>query len=229
MVVQIFSALQSHAAWKSSAKEMRQKTNLARDYLKRAQVGAKGSPLADYDKNKVGYGGWAYSEEELKIDRNKKKPAANMSTTTFAIDALHACGVEKDDPLWNRALVFLKRNQNSGETYDENFTAYAKVEVNGETKKMKIKPAEEGSPDYGGAIYSEETSKAGTAQPNADGTVTMYSYGTMTYNLLRAYLYAGLDKDSTPVQLALGWISNNYTVDRVPGYRDPKQEEMGLF
>ncbi|MEE9312828.1 MAG: hypothetical protein V3V10_10515, partial [Planctomycetota bacterium] len=126
IVVQLFSELQSHDAWKSSAKEMKQKSDRGRDYLKRAQVGAKESPLADYDKNSAGYGGWAYSEQELKSDRNKGKPASNMSTTTFAIDALHACGVDKSDPLWNRALVFLKRNQNSGETYDENFTAYAK-------------------------------------------------------------------------------------------------------
>ncbi|MHC4841574.1 MAG: prenyltransferase/squalene oxidase repeat-containing protein, partial [Planctomycetota bacterium] len=229
IVVQLFSELQERDAWKTNVKELNEKTGLARDYLKRAQVGSKEGPLPDFKKNDVGYGGWAYSEQELKNPSNQAKPASNMSTSTFAIDALHACGVDKSDPLWERALTFLKRNQNSGETYDENFEAYAEIEVDGKKEKRKIKPAAEGSRDHGGAIYSEETSKAGSAQPNADGTVTMFSYGAMTYNLLRAYMYAGLDKDSTPVKLAYGWITKNYTVERVPGYRDPAQYEMGLF
>ncbi|MDC1141758.1 hypothetical protein OAU50_01580 [Planctomycetota bacterium] len=229
IVVQLFAEVQKRDAWKGSAKELAEKSNLARDYLKRAQVGSKGGPLPDFKKNDVGYGGWAYSEQELKDPATRAKPASNMSTSTFAIDALHACGVDKSDPLWERALTFLKRNQNSGETYDENFEAYATVEVDGKSEKRKIKPAGKDSPDHGGAIYSEETSKAGSAQPNEDGTVTMFSYGAMTYNLLRAYMYAGLDRDSTPVQLAYGWVTRNYTVERVPGYRDPAQYEMGLF
>jgi squalene-hopene/tetraprenyl-beta-curcumene cyclase len=172
----------------------------------------------------VGYGGWAYSKEEIKSSVEKGgKPPANISTTTFAIDALKACGLKEDDPLWQNALVFLKRNQNAGEVQEEGFRAVDQATGKG------IKPAEKGSDDYGGATYSEETSMAEGSQQNEDGTVTLFSYGSMTYNLLRAYLFAGLPKDSLPVKLAYGWIQRHYTLERVPGFRSEKQHEMGIY
>lgn len=196
----------------------------ARDYLKQSQVGQAEGPAPDYDRNKAGFGGWAYSKEEIgKSVGQEGKPASNMSTTTFAIDALKACGLSESDPVWQDALVFLKRNQNAGEVQDEGFEAIDKA-----TGK-KIKMAGKDSPDYGGAIYSEETSKADGGTENADGTITLFSYGSMTYNLLRAYLFAGLKKDSVPVKLAFGWVQRNYTMERVPGFRDEKQYEMGLY
>ncbi len=196
----------------------------ARDYLKQAQVGEPEGPAPEYKKDSAGYGGWAYSKEEIgKSVEQGGKPPANMSTSTYAIDALKACGLSADDPLWERALVFLKRNQNAGEVQDEGFEAVDKA------SGRKIKPAEQGSPDHGGAIYSEETSKADGGRVNEDGTITLFSYGSMTYNLLRAYLFAGLPKDSLPVKLAYGWIQRNYTLERVPGYRDEAQHQMGLY
>ena len=196
----------------------------ARDYLKQSQVGNPEGPAPDYDEKTTGYGGWAYSKEEIAESVDKKgKPPANMSNSSFAIDALHACGVEEGDPLWEKALTFLKRSQNAGEVQEEGFEAIEK----GSGKKIKM--AEKGSQDYGGAIYSEETSMAEGMQENEDGTVTLFSYGSMTYNLLRSYIFAGLKKDSVPVQLAWGWIQRNYTVERVPGFRAAAQYEMGLY
>ncbi|MCB9895571.1 MAG: hypothetical protein H6839_14075 [Planctomycetes bacterium] len=193
----------------------------ARDYIKQSQVGNPDGPAPDYEKEKVGFGGWAYSKEEIDdAVKGKGKPASNMSTSSFAIDALHACGVDQDDPLWQDALTFLKRNQNAGEVQDEGFQAMY--------KDKKVKMAEKGDPNYGGSIYSEETSKAGVIE-NEDGTVTLTSYGSMTYNLLRAYLFAGLKKDSVPVKLAWGWIQRNYTLERVPGYSDEKKYNHGLY
>lgn len=197
---------------------------LARDYLKQSQVGNPEGPAPDYAAGSVGYGGWAYSREEIARSVGEQgKPAANMSTTAFAMDALKACGLSPEDPLWERAVMFLKRNQNAGEVQEEGFVA-----VDQETGK-RIKPAQAGSQDYGGAIYSEETSKADGRIDNEDGSVTLFSYGSMTYNLLRAYLFAGLEKDSVPVQLAYAWIQRNYTLERIPGFRDEKQHEMGIY
>ncbi|MCA8915763.1 MAG: terpene cyclase/mutase family protein [Planctomycetes bacterium] len=193
----------------------------ARDYIKQSQVGNADGPAPDYEKSKVGFGGWAYSKEEIDdAVHGKGKPASNMSTSSFAIDALHACGVSEDDPLWADALTFLKRNQNAGEVQDEGFEAMY--------KGKPVKMAEKGDPNYGGSIYSEETSKAGATE-NEDGTVTLASYGSMTYNLLRAYLFAGLKKDSVPVKLAWGWIQRNYTLERVPGYPDAADHNRGLY
>ena len=213
IVAQLFGDLNKDGAWKGKLGDSLAK---ASEYLKQAQVGAPDGPAADYEKGKSGYGGWAYSKEELE----RGKPASNMSTSTFAVDALHACGVKEDDPMWERALVFFKRNQNAGEVQDKDWQAT-------DSKGRKVKPAAKDSEDYGGATYAEESS-SGTTE-NEDGTVTFASYGTMTYNLLRAYLFAGLKKDSVPVKLAMGWIQRNYTVERVPGLRDEKDYEKGLY
>ena len=214
IVAQLFGDLNKDGAWKGKLDDSLAK---AADYLKQAQVGDPDGPAADYEKDKTGYGGWGYSREEI---GNGRKPASNMSTSTFAIDALHACGVKEDHPMWERALTFLKRNQNAGEVQDEGWQAT-------DSKGRKIKPAGKDSPDHGGATYAEESSDG--MQENEDGTVTFFSYGTMTYNLLRAYLFAGLDKDSVGVKLATGWIQRNYTVERVPGLRNEKDYEKGLY
>jgi squalene-hopene/tetraprenyl-beta-curcumene cyclase len=214
IVAQLFADLNAVGAWKGKLNDNIAK---ARDYLKQSQVGDPDGPAADYKEGESGYGGWAYSKEEI---GQGKKPASNMSTTTFAVDALHACGLKEDDELWDRALVFLKRNQNAGEVHDEGWEAK-------DSKGRKVKPAGKDSPDYGGATYAEEASEGVTE--NEDGTVTFNSYGSMTYNLLRAYLFAGLKKDSIPVKLALGWIQRNYTVERAAGFRAEQDYEKGLY
>lgn len=219
IVAQLMADLNAAGAWKG---KLTQKIELARDYLKQSQVGNPTGPAAEYKRGNVGFGGWAYSKEELPKKIEEGKPAANMSTTIYAMDALKACGVASDDPIWQDALVFLKRNHNAGELQSADFTAKTQ---DGKT----IKAAGPDSPDYGGSIYSEDSSMAEERTENEDGTVTLHSYGTMTYNLLRAYLFAGLKKDSLPVKLALGWVRKNYVLNKVPGYRKQSQFDQGLF
>jgi hypothetical protein len=228
IMAQLLSELNSTEAWRG---RFSRQIALAVDYLRHSQVGHPEGPAPDYDRESVGFGGWAYSQEEVEEAVGKGgKPPANMSTTTFAIDALRACGLDEGDPLWQDALTFLKRNQNAGEVQEEGFEAMARVkDAEGKTVSRPIRMAGEDSRDYGGAIYSEETSMADGYDEHEDGSVTLYSYGSMTYNLLRGYLFAGLNKDSIPVRLAWGWIQRNYTVDRVPGFRKPEQYEMGLY
>lgn len=227
IVAELFAELNAaDGPWKG---KLRDQIVLARDYLKQSQVGNADGPLADYEATQVGYGGWAYSREELDRGQRGSRPAANMSTTAFAIDALKACGLDEGDPLWEQALIFLRRNQNAGEVQDEGFSAMAEVTIDGKKEKRPLKPAEPGSPDHGGAMYSEETSMADQVTINEDGSVTLHSYGSMTYNLLRSYLFAGLKKDSMPVRLAWGWIQRNYTFEKVPGFRNPEQFDMGLY
>jgi hypothetical protein len=219
IVVELFSDLnKSEGPWKG---KLNDSIGKGRDYITQSQVGNPEGPAPKYERAKVGFGGWAYSKEEITESVDKKgKPASNMSTTAFAIDALHACGVKESDPLWKDALLFLKRNQNAGEVHDEGWAATF--------DGKKVKYPEKNDPNYGGSVYSEETSKPGT-KDNEDGTVTLLSYGTMTYNLLRSYIFAGLKKDDVPVQLAWGWIQRNYTVEKVPGWPDAKNYERGLF
>jgi squalene-hopene/tetraprenyl-beta-curcumene cyclase len=227
IVAELFAELNAtDGPWKG---KLRDQIVLARDYLKQSQVGNAEGPLPDYEVMQPGYGGWAYSREELDRGQRGSRPPANMSTTAFAIDALKACGLDEDDPAWGQALTFLRRNQNAGEVQDEGFAAMAEVTIDGVKEKRPLKPAAPGSPDHGGAMYSEETSMADGMTVNEDGSVTLHSYGSMTYNLLRSYLFAGLKKDSMPVRLAFGWIQRNYTFEKVPGFRNPEQFDMGLY
>jgi squalene-hopene/tetraprenyl-beta-curcumene cyclase len=118
---------------------------------------------------------------------------ADLSNTGFALEALLAAGLSKDDPAVKKALTFIKRTQNfAGE--EGNDQAWAK------------KASED---DKGGFIYNP--SKANDA---AGG---MRSLGAMTYTGLKSFLYAGVGKDDPRVKAAVGWIRKHYTLDENPG------------
>ena len=134
----------------------------------------------------------------------------------MALDALVAAGGTSEDEAFRRALVFLQRSQNRTESND------LELEVDG----VKIRPGNDG-----GAGYAPGQSKAGFVVL-ADGTKVPRSYGSMTYGLLRGYLFAGLSKDDPRVEAAWRWITENYTLDLNPGFdvsSDPAAPYQGLF
>jgi hypothetical protein len=223
--VELFAWLRDNGPdnWK---KKVSQPVAKAMDFLKRAQVGGAGGPMADATAaGNPYYGGWAYSEQELAdTKRTGGNPAANMSTTIFALDAAAAFGLAKDDPLWGAATTFLSRNQNSGEVEKG-------VEIlDGKGRTVGDPPA--GSPHEGGSRYSPTSSMAGEETLD-DGTVLPRSYGSMTYALLRGYLHAGLPKSDTRVQLAYRWLKANFDVTKVPGYVNtaeiPDADKQGYY
>ena len=58
------------------------------------------------------------------------------------------------------------------------------------------------------------------------------SYGSMSYALLKGYLFAGLAKDDPRVQAVWKWLRENYTLDVNPGFQasdDPTASYQGLF
>ncbi len=195
----------------------------AMEYLKRSQVGNPEGPMADADKaSNFAFGGWAYSEEELQMDRNHGKPRANMSTSIFALDAAAAFGLAKDDPLWEAATTFLTRSQNAAE-------AEKGMEIVKADGTTVVEPAPD-DPSYGGSRYSPDSSMAG--EKKVEGGVILASYGSMTYALLRGYLHAGLDKNDPRVRLASAWIKKNFDVTRVPGFdtsTNPKADMQGYY
>jgi squalene-hopene/tetraprenyl-beta-curcumene cyclase len=141
-------------------------------------------------------GGFGYE-----ADSNREP---DLSNTNWALDALHeaeAEGVEIDPETYKRVKVFLNRLQNSDEVNDQ---PYAEVV------------------DDGGAIYRAGESKAGKVIKR--GRVGWRSYGSMTYGMLKSYVYAKLDENDPAVQGALKWIQNNYTVEENPGL-----ENAGLY
>jgi squalene-hopene/tetraprenyl-beta-curcumene cyclase len=153
------------------------------------------------------YGGFGY-------DKGGKKPDADMSNTLMALSALKDAGVSPDDPVYKRALVFLNRCQNSSETNPG---------VGG------LRPKNDG-----GFIYDPGLSrnKSGIVE-HEDGTKSFESYASMTYGGLMSMLYAGVKKDDPRIKAALGWISENYTLEENYGLgirnKDPQAAQQGLY
>jgi len=134
----------------------------------------------------------------------------------MALEALAAAGAKPGDETFQKALVFLQRCQNNSETND--------LEVEGEGGVIV-------SGNDGGAAYAPGDSKAGYIEL-ADGKQIPRSYGSMTYALLKGYLFAGLPKDDPRVEAAWKWLRKNYTLDVNPGFEgsnDPTAAYQGLF
>ena len=76
-------------------------------------------------------------------------------------------------------------------------------------------------------------SKAGN-EKTADGKEIARSYGSMSYALLKGFVFAGLAKDDPRLKAVMDWCKKNYTLDRVPGYEEmakvsPRVPYQGLY
>jgi hypothetical protein len=148
------------------------------------------------------YGGWGFSL------RPPQKPApgqlrenffeSNMVATIFGIASLQSSRLPKDDPAWQKALVFVKRCQNFS---DGPAPADARF-------------------DDGGFYFMPNDAlqnKAGIAGTDKSGRERFHSYGTMTADGLRALLQCGLPADHPRAAAALGWLERNFTAPHNPG------------
>ncbi|MEO2095090.1 MAG: hypothetical protein ABGY71_13700 [bacterium] len=174
----------------------------ARDFLIRLQAD-EGEGYQDGD---LYYGGIGYGGDE--------RP--DLSNLQMALEALNAAGVEAGDASFVRALKFLDRVQNRSESNDTRITRGGVVVHAG---------------DDGGAGYAPGESKAGF-KTLADGTQVPRSYGSMTYALLKGFIFAGLSRDDPRMQAAWKWISEHYSLDVNPGFElsaDPSAPYQGLY
>jgi len=174
----------------------------ARDWLIGLQVGEEDG----YSTDDPYYGGIGYGSSE--------RP--DLSNLQFALEALAASGLPKEDPAFQRALKFLQRCQNRSESNDIQIPDGGKVIVSG---------------DDGGAAYMPGQSFAGTIELEG-GQVVPRSYGSMTYALLKGYIFAGLPKEDPRMKAAWEWVSKNWTLDVNPGFQagpDPTAAYQGLF
>ncbi|MEX1025985.1 MAG: prenyltransferase/squalene oxidase repeat-containing protein [Planctomycetota bacterium] len=153
------------------------------------------------------YGGVGYGGDE--------RP--DLSNMQMALEALRAAGAEPgESDTFQKALAFLEHCQNHSETNDLELTRDGATIVAG---------------NDGGAGYAPGESKAGFIDL-PDGTQVPRSYGSMTYALLKCYLFAGLAKDDPRVEAAWQWITQHYTLDVNPGFEassDPAAAYQGLF
>ncbi|MGE5611172.1 MAG: prenyltransferase/squalene oxidase repeat-containing protein [Bacillota bacterium] len=132
------------------------------------------------------------------------------SNTQLMVEALHDANLPKDDPAFQAALKFVTRMQNLSETNDQKWAG-----------------------NDGGAIYTPANNGESMAgeYTSADGRRMLRSYGSMTYAMLKSYIYCGLSKDDPRVKAAWDWITRNWSLDENPGMRlnDPANAQYGLY
>lgn len=137
-------------------------------------------------------------------DADQGRPYTDLSNSYMAYEAmrltqdvedLRAAGEPKADLDWEAAQSFLAQVQNLPGV---NTNSYAS----------------ESADDRGGFAY---TPGAGPATTNAEGKVTLRSYGSMTYAGLLALIYAQVDAQDVRVQSARDWASRHWTLDENPG------------
>mgnify|MGYP003601882190 CR=1 FL=1 len=137
-------------------------------------------------------------------DADQGRPYTDLSNSYMAYEAmrltqdvedLRAAGEPKADLDWKAAQDFLAQVQNLNGV---NTNSYAS----------------ESADDQGGFAY---TPGAGASTTNADGKVTLRSYGSMTYAGLLALIYAQVDAQDVRVQSAKDWASRHWSLDENPG------------
>jgi squalene-hopene/tetraprenyl-beta-curcumene cyclase len=125
----------------------------------------------------------------------------DMSNTQFCLDAMKAAGVSKDSEVWARAVIFVSRSQDRSESNDK---AFAGV-------------------DDGGGIYSPVETKAEVVQL-PDGRKVFKTYGSMTYAILKSFVFADLDAKDPRIQASLDWIRKHWTFAE-----NPEMGQQGLY
>lgn len=162
------------------------------------------------DKDHPFVGGFGYG----------KHGRPDISNTQMALQALHDTGVDCEDPVFKRALVFLNRLQatESNDLYRD--------------KMEKLD---------GGFIYSTSVNKDAIGKPESkanqdqiDEAVAgrpvsgLRTYGSVTYAGFKSLIYANLDREDPRMIAAMDWISKQYALDRNPGMPE-EQKLQGLF
>lgn len=167
----------------------------ARRYLVRNQLdldekGKQDNPL----DGGIGYG-------------DDKGMHADLSNMVFALEAIHyseALLADKGDAAKNEpklnlaaAIDFIQRCQNRPETNKSSWVS-------------------KNPDDAGGFIYNP-TETRGAKVENPDGSISLRSYGSISYAGLLSFIYAGLEKDDPRVKAVIEWLQSHFSVDENPG------------
>jgi len=175
----------------------------ARDYL----IALQADEGEGYSPDHQYYGGIGYGGDE--------RP--DLSNLQMALEALAASGLEKDHEAYKRAIKFLDHCQNRSESND--------IALPGDGDVVYV------AGDDGGAAYMPGNSPAGYVELE-DGRKVPRSYGSMTYALLKGFIFAGVGKDDPRMKACFDWLQKNYTLDVNPGFEyqsDPNAGYQGLF
>jgi squalene-hopene/tetraprenyl-beta-curcumene cyclase len=145
----------------------------------------------------------------------------DMSNMSFFLQAMHDAEVSTEDPAYKRALVFLSRVQMNDDTND---MPYADASHQGGFIYATVPNAEsiDGRAGQSMAGTIAETTEDG-------GSITrLRCYGSMTYALLKCFVFAGVPANDPRVVAATEWISAHWTLEVNPGF-DPMNDPRGGF
>ena len=185
-----------------------ERTDAIDDAIRGAQAYLKSNQL----REGVNRGGSGYGDDAPAMGPDgkpvMKQTVANMSTTGFTAEGLQMSGLPKDDEFWKLVVEFVRKCQNSSETNTDAQWLSA-------LKEKGLSVGDDGGLYYA-PIADGAAQKAGTKKI-ADRE-TIQSYGSMTYDGIKTYLYAGLQKNSPEVKAAIDWVRKNYTVEVHPGF-----------
>jgi len=162
------------------------KINSARDWLVNSQWD-ESCTWGSVNKDSWYYGGFGYGWNV--------RP--DLSNSQFALLALDASGLPKDNSVWTKAQVFLHRTQNI------NFP----ITLNIEGSEYTVQPYNTQGGYDGGFIYYPGASLAGDQK----------SYGSMTGAGIWGLLLSGVPKTDARVVAGMEWVKNHYTWDTNPG------------
>jgi squalene-hopene/tetraprenyl-beta-curcumene cyclase len=157
-------------------------------------------------------GGLGYGDEKPRVQDGQlkvvKEDLPNLSVVGFGAEGLKLSGLPQDDAFWKLVVEFVRKCQNSSEVNaDAAFVA--------SLKEKGLTVGEDGGLYYA-PIADPKLQKAGTRKIADKESIA--SYGAMTYDGIKTYLYAGLKKDSPEVRAAMDWVRKNYSVEVHPGF-----------
>ncbi|HLY12610.1 MAG TPA: prenyltransferase/squalene oxidase repeat-containing protein [Planctomycetota bacterium] len=190
-----------------------ERTDKVADAIRGAQAYLKNNQLKEGPHE----GGLGYGDAP-----KDKTGRGDLSVTGFAAEGLKASGLPQDDEFWKLVVKFVRKCQNNSEVNND-------PEFLAELKAKNMSVGEDGGLYYA-PVASEKASPAGTKMV-ANKTV-IASYGAMTYDGIKTYLYAGLKKDSPEVKSAMDWVRKNYSLDAHPGfvYEEVKRNHLrGIY
>ncbi len=172
-------------------------------YLRGIQIvpGAETPDLDMIDEEHPFVGGVSYG----------KHGRPDLSNVGMWMEAMHDAGVPGDDPAMQRALAFVSRTQNRGES---NNSAWAAV-----------------GPNDDGFVYAPALAgelESGESKALMDPNGGLRSYGSMTYTGFKSMLYADVSRDDPRVVGAWRWIREYWGMDANPNM-PPEQRLEGLF
>ncbi len=126
--------------------------------------------------------------------------AADLSVSSFAIEALARVGLAKDSQTRSKALVFLRRSQNLPD------------------------PASSIPSQFldGGFVTNPRESKAGR-QLLPNDNIVFRPYGSTTADGLRSLMHLGVDKEDERVQAAVGWVTTFFHTQKNPNFPAPRR------